>query len=114
MSDFPGDSQLARIVLGNQVNAISWAISVLSSTRKVAFDDVTRSLAEAETRAQFQCGFVNLEAATDYKKGLKQYMFDEGYFTLGLGDCLLLTAKGIEASKVESNKKNLATYLKLQ
>ncbi|KKU78112.1 MAG: hypothetical protein UY04_C0046G0004 [Parcubacteria group bacterium GW2011_GWA2_47_7] len=58
-------------------------------------------------------GFVNLDAADEYKKGPKQYLVDEGYIAVAQDDYVSSTTKGSIASENDDNK-DLATDIELQ
>ncbi|MBI2639740.1 MAG: hypothetical protein HYW90_02500 [Candidatus Sungbacteria bacterium] len=92
--------EMVKVVLQHQVDAVTRTIFLLAEAG-VTFEDIIRKLAESEEKANFVCGFVELEKAEKEKQILKRYLVDHGFVTVNEEGLISLTAKGEERAKTE-------------
>lgn len=100
MEEAPMDED-QNFFLKNQVDAITRARHLLGKrepTKDYSINDVVKSLADAEERAQFMCGFVLLSKASDYITQLKNYLVENKYLNEDSKKYVSLTDKGTARS----------------
>lgn len=88
-------------VLRRQIDAVTRTVVLLRKDGKIRFDDIMHELADAEIRAEYVCGFVELYDQEDEKEYLKENILEKGVATIDDEGFLTLTAIGQERAKVE-------------
>src|SRR3989344_918538 len=101
MSEELTNEEMARVILRSQMDAIARTVRLIGENRKLTLGDVLRELSEAEDRAQFVCGFTDLNADEKYKEFLKNHLVDTGFLVLDAEGNIMLTSMGRERTTVE-------------
>lgn len=94
--------EMEKVILENQVDAVSRCKYILSEKfpgYEHSMEDIILKLAEAEQKAQFVCGFEQLNKAPDVIESIKSYMEKQGYIKISNKGKINLTEKGLMRAK---------------
>ncbi len=91
---------IEEVVLENQIDAVTRVLYLLSDKRMTS-DDIFNALAQAETDADFLCGFVDLNQYDNEKRSIIEKAIEQGLMNLDVNGRLSLTAEGRERGKKE-------------
>lgn len=82
-----------------QADAVTRAVSLLGKNREWLLNDVLQKLADAETKSEFLCGFVDLVASDESEKNeLLQYLVQQDSIVLNDDRSFKLSSNGEKRS----------------
>ncbi|OGN14404.1 MAG: hypothetical protein A3J47_03115 [Candidatus Yanofskybacteria bacterium RIFCSPHIGHO2_02_FULL_43_22] len=89
-----------EVVLGRQLDAVTRVLGLFTDQSLTA-SDVFNVLAQAETDAQYLCGFVDLNQYDDEKRVIIEHAINRKLVTIDTDKHLSLTLEGRERAKKE-------------
>ena len=92
--------EMLEYEFNNQADAVARVLTLFSD-QKLSLSDVTQKLAEAERRAKFVCGFIDLDDRNEEKNELENRLIERGIIVRHNDGSISLTPLGEKRSAIK-------------